>query len=403
VERSTLRDNVAQGGNAGSGNRAGNGGGGGPAYFGVEIDPKILTTILVLNLAGVTSSGAPGGTGGNGGGGGDAAGGAVYTTDGSFTLTRSTLSGNSAQSGAIGSGGQGALAGLDSAIIDLLAQDNVIIYDPSGNGAPGALGAGEGGGLWVRGAAEPARITNSTIANNTASVGGGVFGAGSAQLRSSLVAANTAPNLADIGGAVDSLGYNLIGSVGDATFNETGARSLLNVDPRLGVLGENGGATETLALLGGSPALNRGYCTDVVDQRGYYRADDLCDIGAFEFGATLQRPVVLPPVADTGGDESIRAGLPWGVYSQVIARDGVFLRSPSEIGNQGVLDLGVIAAVDVFALQGENAAGASVCFAGTGDVIWLDAQTSPRAARYLRATHQNGYTCATLPGIGTVV
>ncbi|MCC6617131.1 MAG: hypothetical protein IT320_26900 [Anaerolineae bacterium] len=404
VERSTMFDNIVQGGNGGSGNRAGDGGTGGPVYFGVDLDPRVLTQVLILNLGGVTSSGAPGGTGGNGGAGGHAAGGALYATDGSFTLMRSTLSGNTAQAGAIGSGGQGALAGLDSAIIDLLAQDGIIIYDQNGNGAPGVIGEGEGGGLWVHGADEPARVANSTIANNTASVGGGLFGAGGVQIRSSIIAANTAQNLVDVGGVAESLGYNLIGSADDGTLTQEAIRSIFDVDPLLGALSENGGATETLALLVTSPARNRGACTDVVDQRGYYRVDDACDIGAFEFGATLQRPVVLPPPSDGGsGDESIRAGLPQDVYSRIIARDGIFLRSPAEIGNAGVLDLGVIAAVDVFALNGASAAGGRVCFAGTGDVIFLDAQTSPRAARYLAATHQNGFTCATLPGIGTVV
>ena len=59
------------------------------------------------------------------------------------------------------------------------------------------------------------------------------------------------------------------------------------VDARLGPLGANGGPTETVPLLPGSPALDRtpaGTCPPLaVDQRGITRPQGpACDAGAYE-------------------------------------------------------------------------------------------------------------------------
>jgi hypothetical protein len=58
------------------------------------------------------------------------------------------------------------------------------------------------------------------------------------------------------------------------------------VDPKLGALANNGGTTQTMALLTGSPAINAGNNTGcpTTDQRGIARPQGgVCDIGAFEF------------------------------------------------------------------------------------------------------------------------
>jgi hypothetical protein len=74
-----------------------------------------------------------------------------------------------------------------------------------------------------------------------------------------------------------------------------GTGGVSNAAPLLGPLGPNGGPTQTLALLSGSPAIDRvplAACTDdlgaplTVDQRGFARpvpAGGSCDAGAFEF------------------------------------------------------------------------------------------------------------------------
>ncbi|HAT75890.1 MAG TPA: hypothetical protein DCS19_03365 [Flavobacterium sp.] len=65
----------------------------------------------------------------------------------------------------------------------------------------------------------------------------------------------------------------------------TSANSLF-VDPLLSPLADNGGLTQTMALQLGSPAINAGNGCTTTDQRGATRVG-ICDIGAFEYGATL--------------------------------------------------------------------------------------------------------------------
>lgn len=60
---------------------------------------------------------------------------------------------------------------------------------------------------------------------------------------------------------------------------------ILIANPQLFPLGNNGGSTQTLALLPGSPAMNAGNnaTCPTTDQRGVARPQGgVCDIGAFE-------------------------------------------------------------------------------------------------------------------------
>lgn len=87
----------------------------------------------------------------------------------------------------------------------------------------------------------------------------------------------------DVSGAVTSTGYNLIGNVG----NSSGwlSTDILNQDPKLAQLADNGGQTQTQALLAGSPAINAGNNADApaTDQRGFARiVGGTIDIGAYE-------------------------------------------------------------------------------------------------------------------------
>lgn len=130
-------------------------------------------------------------------------------------------------------------------------------------------------------------INNTTVSGNSAPQTGGI--SGTATLQNSIVASNSGGNCF---GTMTSNGYNL-SSDGTCDFNDTG--DLNNTDPKLGPLQNNGGPTQTQALLSGSPAIDAGNpngCTDgnghllKTDQRGAPRPDKEdssgCDMGAYE-------------------------------------------------------------------------------------------------------------------------
>jgi uncharacterized repeat protein (TIGR01451 family) len=85
---------------------------------------------------------------------------------------------------------------------------------------------------------------------------------------------------------VQSLGYNLIKTNRNCVL---AASDLINLDPQLGLLQDNGGPTYTHALLTGSPAIDAGNSAGCLgnsgvlatDQRGLPRVGR-CDIGAYE-------------------------------------------------------------------------------------------------------------------------
>jgi hypothetical protein len=90
----------------------------------------------------------------------------------------------------------------------------------------------------------------------------------------------TTPNC---NGALDSLGYNL---TDDDSCGFTAPGDLVVADAMLGPLADNGGPTDTHALLPGSPAIDAGSpgCPPpAADQRGVARPQGgTCEIGAFE-------------------------------------------------------------------------------------------------------------------------
>ncbi len=129
-------------------------------------------------------------------------------------------------------------------------------------------------------------LRNSTIVNNTAPIGGGISGdTGGPKftIANTIIAQNNAVTDADASGTVISNGNNLIGnSAGSGGWLSS---DILNVDPRLSPLANNGGLTPTHALLSGSPAINAGNNAGApaTDQRGFARINGaIIDIGAYE-------------------------------------------------------------------------------------------------------------------------
>lgn len=108
---------------------------------------------------------------------------------------------------------------------------------------------------------------------------------GTPTLTNTIIARNSALLNPDVeGGGVTSEGDDLIGNTGGSSGWTTS--DLLNRDPLLGPLQNNGGATDTYGLLPGNAA-NNAACP-FIDQRGTTRKDGdkngtiICDIGAFE-------------------------------------------------------------------------------------------------------------------------
>jgi hypothetical protein len=205
------------------------------------------------------------------------------------TISNSTISGNMA----LGSGtnaGNGGGIDSDSAVATLT---NVTI---SGNSA-----GRDGGGVKAIGTSTFSTTLNScTIVNNTAVHDGGGILRGSStvpvNLHATIVANNSDDGTApDILGSVVSQGYNLIENLTGAMITGDTTGNIIGQDPVLGALAAYGGATQTHALLAGSPAIDAADPVNfpATDQRGIERAQDgdntgsaRADIGAYE-GAAL--------------------------------------------------------------------------------------------------------------------
>ncbi len=133
-------------------------------------------------------------------------------------------------------------------------------------------------------------ITNSTFSGNRASDWGGAiinYSGPNLTLRNTIVANSLGSD--NCGGTVIDGGGNFSWPVNDDSC--PGFRQ----DPKLGRLANNGGWTQTLALLSGSPAIHAavlGNCPST-DQRGWTRGLlNQCDSGAYEWAWMLFQPLI---------------------------------------------------------------------------------------------------------------
>ena len=118
------------------------------------------------------------------------------------------------------------------------------------------------------------------------------------RVSSSIVAGDSAND--DCSGTITDGGNNVSTDFDDSC-SFTGPSDRVNVDPLLGALRNNGGPTDTLSLLAGSPAIDAGAGCAATDQRGQPRPQGTaCDSGAFESAFTTAPPVAAPtgPPAD---------------------------------------------------------------------------------------------------------
>jgi hypothetical protein len=281
--------------------------------------------------------------------------------EGTLTLSEDAITNGTAESG---SGGGISNDGGTLTVTHSLVADN-ISTNPEGGGDSGGIqnfgpnpvteaagkltvndstitdnSAALGGGIfsWCGGAEgacsstgtnSSTTITNSTIANNDggtrSSEGGGLLASqGTIAVENSIVAGNTVENpltgervpsnCGDSG--ISSLGHNLQ-SAADCAFTATG--DLKDIEPGFlsSGLQDNGGNTDTLALEAASPAVDAipagaPGCTGT-DQRGIARPQgNGCDIGAYE----LFQPIEGQQFSEVVGAAAPRQGttptIDWG-------------------------------------------------------------------------------------------
>ena len=243
-------------------------------------------------------------------------GGAILITSGSLTLTDSEVTNNTASQSLSPIGGgidnEGAIVKLERCTV----ANNTALS--SGGGIQCSAGAttlvnctvtgnsaatlinGTGGGIQ---SASTVTLINCTVFGNSARSGGNTAAPGTFNFQNTIIAGGILLGNggagADVNGAgYNSQNYNLIQDTSSAIIGGATSHTITGVSPALGALADNGGATRTMALRIGSPALDAGSAvTDPVtasalsvDQRGN------------------SRPVNNPFVADAGGGDGSDIG-----------------------------------------------------------------------------------------------
>ena len=238
--------------------------------------------------------------------------GAGIRSAGTLTLLRDAIAGNSAGGDGGGIESTGALSVTQSTIsgnhaangggIELSGAAAVGSSTISGNAAGGPGSSGSGGG--IHGSAPALAVSSSTITDNrsfNALLAGGGLDVPSAFVGNTIVANNVSylddqsmGSLSNCAQPVSSGGHNLSDGT-DCGLAQPGDQE--GVPALLGPLADNGGPTDTEAVLPGSLALDAGAGCPATDQRSVSRPRGrACEIGAYE---------VAPPLATTTAATSV--------------------------------------------------------------------------------------------------
>jgi hypothetical protein len=276
-------------------------------------------------------------------------GGGVYNFEGTVTIQNSTISGNSAQFGG-GVYASGGTVTIENSTISgntafhqtssasgggVYNEDSTVTIENStisGNDA-----SDDGGGIANAADCCELTLTNCTVSDNEAdNNGGGIYHMwGTVTLNHSIVSGNTSTGTGNEvwnNDTVNADDYNLFGDSSETDaqafdgfaptvptdINATSDGTNTALGDILDPLADNGGPTETHALVPGSPAIDyipTGQCNVATDQRGVPRPQPTggnCDVGAFEFqdadgdqiedGVDNCPTVYNPDQADSDGD-----------------------------------------------------------------------------------------------------
>jgi hypothetical protein len=220
--------------------------------------------------------------------------GAGIWNGGTLTVTNSTFSENSGWDGG-GISNSGTLKVTDSTFSDNTAGDGgggifnfraaASVTDSTFSGNSTRSGA-VGGGIYNDGGTMD--LISSTLSGNSATLAGGIYNDATLTATATIVANSSSGG--DCSGYINEespahitdAGFNLDDD--DSCGFSASNLSLSGVNPDLGPLQYNGGRTETMALLPGSPAIgavNSAPLCLIRDQRDVKRHTP-CDIGAYQ-------------------------------------------------------------------------------------------------------------------------
>jgi len=307
-----------------------------------DIGSSATVSITALTIeAGFNNDSLPGGSGGG------------ILNDGTLSLANDTITGSYARYDGGGIANYGTLTLTDSTVSGNTANyagggianyGNYGTVNATNTTFSGNQASDEGGAIFNH--SGTVVLLDSTISGNTATPanfgsGGGIYTSSSAQtsIGNSILSGNFARFGYDtFGNAITDNGNNLLGAALQNQGETQGHHDVFSDTPVLTSLQNNGGPTETLAPLPGSPALGAGDPgqAGTTAQNGVVRPSGSVDIGAVEDPRfTVNTTADSDDGSATGSTVSLRDAIKYGAN----ATPGVSLISFSA-GVTGTITLG---------------------------------------------------------------